>query len=252
MNADDFNARYQVGTLVFAYPGARPEDYPQATRLVTKTRSRASVLGGHTDVVWVDGHSACIALTHVDVVTGAEYEAALLEDAVAEQGALPVPVVPEPPASGGYLPAFPWASLMDDDDLAEFLNELAEAAIRCLNPREALAEVERACGTWRLIAEAQHGHNTAPGPDAEEYVAPAPSCTRCYGADAARFVAKGGAVSPCRVCGTDATAGPSADKLTAVFVPVASLREPEGEHYPFAHHDYRVSHDLPETGGEGA
>lgn len=26
-------------------------------------------------------------------------------------------------------------------------------------------------------------------------------------------------------------------------------REPEGEHYAQAHHDYRVSHDLPETGG---
>ncbi|HEY9367883.1 hypothetical protein [Streptomyces sp.] len=37
--------------------------------------------------------------------------------------------------------------------------------------------------------------------EAETYVAPSPSCTRCYGADAARFVAKGGATSPCRVCG---------------------------------------------------
>lgn len=130
-----------------------------------------------------------------------------LAAAVAKYGALPmpVPVVPEPQSSGGYPAALPWAALMDDDDLAEFLNELAEAAIRCLNPREALAEVERACGTWRLIAEAQHGHNTAPGPDA----------------------------------------------LTVVFVPVASLREPDGEFYGLVHHDYRVSHDLPETGGAG-
>jgi hypothetical protein len=37
--------------------------------------------------------------------------------------------------------------------------------------------------------------------EAETYVAPSPSCTRCYGADAARFVAKGGATSACRVCG---------------------------------------------------
>jgi hypothetical protein len=29
----------------------------------------------------------------------------------------------------------------------------------------------------------------------------------------------------------------------------ASLREPEGEFYPFLHRDGRVSHDLPETGG---
>ena len=89
MNAAEFNARYPVGTPVLAYPGIRP-DHPVAvafreraaagrlfkgadtdpcTRLVTRTRSEAQVLGGHTDVVWVDGHSACIALTHVDAIT---------------------------------------------------------------------------------------------------------------------------------------------------------------------------------------
>lgn len=34
-----------------------------------------------------------------------------------------------------------------------------------------------------------------------EYVAPSPSCTRCYGADAERFVAQGGAAAACPVCG---------------------------------------------------
>ncbi|MFR0351830.1 hypothetical protein [Streptomyces sediminimaris] len=77
LSAAEFNAAYPVGTLVFAYPGARPEDAPSATRLVTRTRSAASVLGGHTDVVWVENHSACIALSHVDVVTQAEWAAAL-------------------------------------------------------------------------------------------------------------------------------------------------------------------------------
>jgi hypothetical protein len=67
VNADDFNARYPVGTPVLAYPGTRPEDHPDATCLVTRTRSKATVLGGHTDVVWVDGHSACIALSHIDI-----------------------------------------------------------------------------------------------------------------------------------------------------------------------------------------
>jgi hypothetical protein len=65
--ADDFNVRYPVGTPVLAYPGCRPEDQPDATCLVTRTRSKATVLGGHTSVVWVDGHSACIALSHIDV-----------------------------------------------------------------------------------------------------------------------------------------------------------------------------------------
>lgn len=104
-----------------------------------------------------------------------------------------------------YPPAFPWARLMDDEDRAEFLDELAESATTHASSDVVLAEVEETCKTWRLIAEAQHGHNTAPGPDA----------------------------------------------VTAVFVPVASLREPEGEFYGALHHDYRpdLGRDLPETGG---
>ena len=73
MNAETFNSRYPVGTPVFAYPGAPPELLPNEPRLVTRTRRKASVLGGHTDVVWVDGHSACIALSHVDVVSETVY-----------------------------------------------------------------------------------------------------------------------------------------------------------------------------------
>lgn len=129
-----------------------------------------------------------------------------LPDAVAALGALPMPVGSEPQASaGGYAPALPWAALMDDEDLAEFLDELADAATTNVDAVTRLAEVERACGTWRLIGEAQHGHNTAPGPDA----------------------------------------------MTKVFVPVASLREPEGEFYGVVHHDYRpgLGRDLPEMGG---
>lgn len=68
MNADQFNARYPVGTPVVAYPGCRPEDSLDAERLITRTRSKAETLGGHTPVVWVDGHGACISLTHVDPV----------------------------------------------------------------------------------------------------------------------------------------------------------------------------------------
>jgi hypothetical protein len=74
----------------------------------------------------------------------------------------------ESPERTSYPPALPWAALMDKEDLHDFLGELADAAIRLLDGRAALAEVERACATWRLIAEAQHAHNTAPGPDADE------------------------------------------------------------------------------------
>ncbi|MFI2354757.1 hypothetical protein ACH5AG_08720 [Streptomyces anulatus] len=64
--AERWNAANPVGSLVAAYPGCRPEDDPKAKRLITRTRSKASVLGGHTAVVWVHGHSACISLSHVD------------------------------------------------------------------------------------------------------------------------------------------------------------------------------------------
>lgn len=68
MNADQFNARYPVGTPVFAYPDFRPEDDPTAERIETTTRSKAQLFCGHTDVVWVEGHGAYIALTHIDVI----------------------------------------------------------------------------------------------------------------------------------------------------------------------------------------
>jgi hypothetical protein len=109
MNAEQWNALYPVGTLVFAYPGARPEDDANDERLVTRTRSRASLLGGHTDVVWVDGHSACISLTHVDPVSESMWKAAKQAEetaaAVAAQGALPVPVGDQPQPLGHATPA---------------------------------------------------------------------------------------------------------------------------------------------------
>lgn len=76
---------------------------------------------------------------------------------------------PEPaPAAAAekeYGPALPWARLMDAEDLEEFLGELTEAAVS-RDGAAALAELEATCGRWRAIAEAQHAHNTAPGPDA--------------------------------------------------------------------------------------
>jgi hypothetical protein len=77
--------------------------------------------------------------------------------------ALPMPVGAE---TQGFPPAMPWAALMDHEDLTDFLDELAASAITHASSEVALIEVEKTCATWRLIAEAQHGHNTAPGPDA--------------------------------------------------------------------------------------
>ncbi|MFF9118356.1 hypothetical protein ACF09Y_22600 [Streptomyces massasporeus] len=100
MNADTFNSRYRIGTPVFAYPGARPEDCRNATRLVTRTRTIAQVSNCGTDVVWVEGEGSYISLTHVDPVSESVWQAAKQAEetaaAVAAQGAPPVPVGDQP------------------------------------------------------------------------------------------------------------------------------------------------------------
>lgn len=65
-----------------------------------------------------------------------------------------------------YPPAVPWARLMDDEDRSEFLDELAASAVT-YDSAQVLDEVEATIGRWRAIAEAQHAHNTAPGPGEE-------------------------------------------------------------------------------------
>ncbi|MDT0608776.1 hypothetical protein [Streptomyces lancefieldiae] len=76
MNADDFNRQYPVGTLVFAYPGFRPEDDATARRLVTRTRTAAQVSAPGDPVVWVEGEGSYICLTHVDPVSEDVWEEA--------------------------------------------------------------------------------------------------------------------------------------------------------------------------------
>jgi uncharacterized protein YoaH (UPF0181 family) len=67
--------------------------------------------------------------------------------------------------TGTYPPALPWAALMDADDLEGFLADLVDAASGD-DDLSTLTEVESTIARWRVIAEAQHAHNTAPGPDA--------------------------------------------------------------------------------------
>jgi hypothetical protein len=121
-------------------------------------------------------------------------------------------------SADSYAVALPWAALMDDEDLSEFLDELADAATTNVDAVTRLAEVERACSTWRLIGEAQHGHNTAPGPDA-----------------ASQSFAE--------------RAGRETDPGRRVAWRMLAADVPEGEHYAAVHHTYRLGHDLPETGG---
>jgi len=60
----DWNARYPVGTLVRYWCGERAGE-PSG---VGRTYQEATVLGGHTAVVWIEGCSGCVALTHVETI----------------------------------------------------------------------------------------------------------------------------------------------------------------------------------------
>jgi hypothetical protein len=60
----DFNAAHPVGTTVTAWPGVRGD----GTGFVTTTKTAATLLQGHTPVVWVKDYSACIALSHIEPV----------------------------------------------------------------------------------------------------------------------------------------------------------------------------------------
>mgnify|MGYP001565506917 CR=1 FL=1 len=179
-----------------------------------------------------------------------------------------------------YPPAMPWAALMDAGDLADFLDELAASAITNASSDVALAEVEKTCATWRLIAEAQHGHNTAPGPDGEEpYVSrllpPRDAiCARTGCGHRGEDHYHGGTTcwahlpkqhgDPITLCECQGfVAGPSADEPTRLFPTVGWLREvPSGETDPARraawrmlsreephdsplHQNHLVPHDLP-------
>ncbi len=71
LTADQFNARYPIGTAVIAYPGVRPKDPAAAVfgvpRLETRTRSIAWNLGHGEPVVAVDGYAGGISLGHIDL-----------------------------------------------------------------------------------------------------------------------------------------------------------------------------------------
>ncbi|MGW5477653.1 hypothetical protein [Streptomyces sp. NPDC004008] len=111
--------------------------------------------------------SACIHAVHGmqpptaldDPSIAHEYRTGYTDALIAVRAAL------EAPERTSYPPALPWARLMDDEDLSDFLDELMHATTQ-FGHTKALAEVEDTCARWRAIAEAQHAHNTAPGPGA--------------------------------------------------------------------------------------
>ena len=60
---DDFNAAMPVGTMVRYWKMDRVGE-PSGSG---KTRTPAQILSGHTAVVWIEGCSGCISVSHVEV-----------------------------------------------------------------------------------------------------------------------------------------------------------------------------------------
>lgn len=130
-------------------------------------------------------------------------------------------------ASDIYPPALPWAKWLDEEDLADCLDELAAAAIAHVGSAEALAEIEKTCATWRVIAEATRAHLTAPGPNCH-CVEPVLDCT--------------GAMCECPVCHRAVV--PAAD----VPVPYA-LTEPPAVVTSYAEQSAAAMLRVPSDGG---
>jgi hypothetical protein len=57
-----FNKRNTIGTAVRYWAGVR-----EGEGTPSRTCAEATVMGACRAVVWVDGHSGCIALSHVEI-----------------------------------------------------------------------------------------------------------------------------------------------------------------------------------------
>lgn len=137
--------------------------------------------------------------------------------------------------------ALPWAAQMDDGDLHDFLGDLVSAAMGRwqsdpeVPDRVVLAAVEKACAAWRTPGE---GLRSDPEPDECPCPPAGQPGPHQLGCPEAEVPVAGRSVEE------------SADRLTAFFAPVSSLREVvDGEHWSTVHHDWRLGRDLPETGG---
>ena len=62
--AAKWNQTFPIGTRVRYWTGAR-----EGIGKESVTRSEASVLGGHSAVVWIEGCVGCMALSHVEPIT---------------------------------------------------------------------------------------------------------------------------------------------------------------------------------------
>lgn len=65
--AAEWNKAHEVGTSVTYWPGIR-----EGAGDVSRTRTKAQLLGGHTAVVWIEARPDCIALSHIEAAGGAK------------------------------------------------------------------------------------------------------------------------------------------------------------------------------------
>lgn len=54
----EFNANVAIGDIV------EYTDHPGAEMKMYRTRTEAEILSGHTAVVWLDGKSGCVCISH--------------------------------------------------------------------------------------------------------------------------------------------------------------------------------------------
>lgn len=152
-----------------------------------------------------------------------------LSDAVAAMGALPMPAAPEPQA-------LPWAHAMSDHDLHGFLDDLVSAAMGRwrsepeVPDRTVLADIEKVCADWRTPGAGSRLDGSEFDGATVRLAEPEPEPDKQL---------KGRAR-------LDASAAAAAE---ATHWKRLGIEEPEGEFYTAVHHDYKVGHDLPETGG---
>ena len=59
-DCDAFNAKFQVGSTIFCWPGVREGEPVERT-----VRFPAQIMGGHSAVVYVAGGGGCVQLSHV-------------------------------------------------------------------------------------------------------------------------------------------------------------------------------------------
>jgi hypothetical protein len=166
---------------------------------------------------------------------------------------------------------------MSDHDLHGFLDDLVSAALGRwrsepeVPDRTVLADIEKVCADWRTPGRGLRSDEPeafVPRTERSYWVAIAEALNAAHSAGMPVGIDLDGtltdrnawsvvwdrAAERWTVDGYEDDAAPGPDErpvneLTAVFVPVASLREPEGEFHSYLHHPYTTGHDRPETGG---